>query len=271
MKKNFLEGKGVLITGGASGFGRGVANKFAKRGADLVLVDINEELLEETSKKIQQETKQTVIPIVCDVSDSKQVKAMTEQAFSELDNVYILFNNAGTAAQAGVNIIKIGEKAWDKTMNVNLKGQWLVDKNVCRKMNRQNFEPLRGKVIHTTSIAGIVVDDTLSVYSISKAGVIALTQLVAKTLAPYITSNAIAPGYHVTGIYGNSEDTVIQSMKMSDVKTPLNRIGTIKDVVNLVIFLASPKSDFITGHIFPIDGGIADAGVPPNSMRDMEF
>ena len=271
MVEKFLEGKGALITGGASGFGRGVAYAFAERGADLVLVDINEESLEEVSKNIEKETNQKVIPIVCDVSVSKQVKTMTEQAFKELDNVYILFNNAGTAAQAGVNIIKIGEKAWDTTMNVNLKGQWLVDKNVCRKMNRQKFEPLRGKVIHTTSIAGMVVDDTLSAYSISKAGVIALTKLVAKTLAPYITSNAIAPGYHVTGIYANNEDTVLQSMKMSDVKTPLNRIGTIEDVENLMIFLASPNSDFITGHIFPIDGGIADVGVPPNSMRDMEF
>ena len=271
MDEKFLKGKGVLITGGASGFGRGVANEFAKRGADLALVDINEELLEETSTKIEQETKQKVIPIVCDVSDSKQVKNMTEQVFNELDNVYILFNNAGTAVQAGVNVIKIGEKAWDTTMNVNLKGQWLVDKNICRKMNRQKFEPLKGKVIHTTSIAGMIVDDTLSVYSISKAGVIALTQLVAKTLAPHITSNAIAPGYHITGIYGNSEDTVIQSMKMSDVKTPLNRIGTIEDVINLMIFLASPNSDFITGHIFPIDGGIADVGVPPHSFREWQY
>lgn len=271
MDEKFLKGKGVLITGGASGFGRGVANEFAKRGADLVLVDINEELLEETSKKIEQETKQKVVPIVCDVSDSKQVKSMTEQAFNELDNVYILFNNAGTAPQAGVNVIKIGEKAWDTTMNVNLKGQWLVDKTVCRKMNRQTMEPLRGKVIHTTSIAGMVVDDMLPAYSISKAGIIALTKLIAETLAPYITSNAIAPGYHVTGIYGNSEDTVIQSMKMSDVKTPLNRVGTVDDVVNLMIFLASPGSDFITGHVFPIDGGIAEVGVPANSMRDKEY
>ena len=271
MVEKFLEGKGVLITGGASGFGRGVSYAFAERGADLVLVDINEALLEETSKKIEQETKQKVVPIVCDVSDSKQVKRMTEQTFNELDNVYILFNNAGTEAQAGVNIIKIGEKAWDITMNVNLKGQWLVDKNVCRKMNRQKIEPLRGKVIHTTSIAGMVVDDTLSAYSISKAGVIALTQLVAKTLAPYITSNAIAPGYHVTGIYANNEDTVLQSMKMSDVKTPLNRMGTIEDVVNLMIFLASPRSDFITGHIFPIDGGIAEVGVAANRFREWLF
>ncbi len=271
MSEKFLEGKGVLITGGASGFGRGVAKEFAKRGADLVLVDINEELLDETSKKIEQETKSKIIPIVCDVSDSKQVKKMTEQAFDELENVYILFNNAGTATQAGSDIMKISEKTWDTTLNVNLKGQWLVDKTVCRKMNRQKMEPLRGKVIHTTSIAGMVVDDTLSAYSISKAGIIALTKLMARTLAPFITSNAIAPGYHITGIYANSEDTVIQSMKISDVKTPLNRIGTIEDVVNLMIFLASPRSDFITGHIFPIDGGIAEVGVPPHSFREWQY
>ena len=104
MNEKFLGGKGVLITGGASGFGRGVAYEFAKRGADLVLVDINEELLEETSRKIEMETKQKIIPIVCDVSDSKQVKSMTEQAFNELENVYILFNNAGILSQAGSNI-----------------------------------------------------------------------------------------------------------------------------------------------------------------------
>ena len=271
MNEKFLEGKGVLITGGASGFGRGVAYEFAKLGADLALVDINEDLLEETSKKIERDTKQKILPIVCDVSDSKQVKTMTEHAFSELDNVYILFNNAGTASQAGSNIMKISEKSWDININVNLKGEWLVDKTVGRKMNRQKTEPLRGKIIHTTSIAGMVVDDTLSAYSISKAGIIALTQLVAKTLAPHITSNAIAPGYHITGIYANSEDTVLQSMKMSDVKTPLNRIGTVQDVVNLMIFLASPKSDFITGHIFPIDGGIAEVGVPAHPFKDWEY
>jgi 3-oxoacyl-[acyl-carrier protein] reductase len=271
MSEKFLKGKGVLITGGASGFGRGVANEFAKRGADLVLVDINDELLEETSKKIEQETKSKIIPIICDVSDSKQVKKMSEQTFNELENVYILFNNAGTATQAGSDIMKISEKAWDTTFNVNLKGQWLVDKTVCRKMNRQKMEPLRGKVIHTTSIAGMVVDDTLSAYSISKAGIIALTQLMARTLAPFITSNAIAPGYHITGIYANSEDTVIQSMKMSDVKTPLNRIGTVEDVVNLMVFLASPRSNFITGHVFPIDGGIAEVGVPPHSFKEWQY
>ncbi|MFW9865167.1 MAG: SDR family NAD(P)-dependent oxidoreductase [Candidatus Thorarchaeota archaeon] len=267
MIEKFLEGKGCLITGGASGLGRGTAYAFAEGGADLVLVDINQDLLYETSKDIERETKQKVLPIICDVADVKQVKKMTEQAFSELDNIYILFNNAGTAAAYGVDILKVGEKAWDLTMDVNLKGQWNVDKFVCRKMNRQKFKPLKGKVIHTSSIAGMVTDTSLPVYSISKIGIIALTQLVAKSLAPNITSNAIAPGFHATGVYGNSEEVMIQTMKDGNVKTPLNRTGTVQDVVDLMIFLASPRSNFITGHVFPIDGGIAEVGVPPNTLK----
>ena len=267
MVEKFLGGKNALITGGASGFGRGVAYAFAERGSDLVLVDINEELLEETSKKVAQATGQKVVPIVCDVSEAKQVKNMADQAFTELDNVYILFNNAGTTSAFGVDIIRIGEKVWDYNINVNLKGQWLVDKFVCRKMNRQKFEPLKGKVIHTTSIAGMVVDLDIPVYSIAKAGIIALTQLLAKSLAPHITSNAISPGYHVTGVYGNREDIMVQTMTDGHVKTPLNRIGTVEDVVGLMLFLASPRSNFITGHIFPIDGGIAEVGVPANSLK----
>jgi NAD(P)-dependent dehydrogenase (short-subunit alcohol dehydrogenase family) len=267
MIEKFLEGKGALITGGASGFGKGVASAFAERGADLVLVDINEELLMETSKKITQETGQKVIPIICDVSDSKQVKEMADRAFAELDNVYILFNNAGTASVYGMDIIKLPEKDWDYAMNINLKGQWLVDKFVCKKMRRQKLEPLRGKVIHTTSLAAIVVDEQSPVYSISKVGIIALTQILARTLAPHITSNAIAPGFHVTGIYGNREDIMVQVMKIGNVKTPLNRLGTVEDVINLMIFLASSGSDFITGHVFPIDGGIAEVGVPPYTLK----
>jgi NAD(P)-dependent dehydrogenase (short-subunit alcohol dehydrogenase family) len=268
--EKFLEGKGALITGGASGFGRGVAYAFAEWGADLVLVDINEQLLEETAKKVAEKTNKKVIPIVCDVVDSKSVKKMAEQAFKELGNVYILFNNAGTALAYGLNVIRIGEKAWDATININLKGQWLLDKFVCRQMNRQVFKPLRGKVIHTSSVYGITLSPFVPAYSISKAGVIALNKLVAKTLAPHITSNAIAPGYHVTGIYGNREDIMLQSMTDGHVKTPLNRAGTVEDVVNLVLFLASSESDFITGHCFTIDGGIADVGVPPYDL-DVEI
>ena len=267
MIEKFLEGKGALITGGASGFGRGVAFEYAKKGADLVLVDITEELLEETAKKIEVETKQKVIPIVCDISQANQVKKMAKQAFDEIDNIYVLFNNAGICPGYGKNILAVGEKTWNITMDVNLKGQWLVSKFICRNMRRQPFEPLAGKVIHTSSDFGMAVETTVPVYSISKAAVIALMQVFAKELAPKIAVNSISPGYHATKFYGNNEDVMIQTMKIGNVKTPLNRVGTVEDIVNVALFLASPASNFITGHNFVVDGGIADVGVPANYLK----
>jgi gluconate 5-dehydrogenase len=267
MIEKFLEGKGALITGGASGFGKNVAHSFAERGAHLALIDINETLLEETSKEIEQKTKRKVLPIICDVSDGKCVKKMTQQVFKELDNIFVLFNNAGMATTYGVDILHVGEKIWDKQMNVNLKGQWLVDKFVCRKMNRQKFEPLRGKVIHNASHYGISVSHLVPLYSLSKAAVITLNKLIAKTLAPFMTSNAIAPGYHPTGMYQYREDIIRQVIDDSNEKTPLNRLGTIQDVVDLVLFLASNNSNYITGHCFIVDGGITEVGVHAHKLN----
>jgi NAD(P)-dependent dehydrogenase (short-subunit alcohol dehydrogenase family) len=267
MVEKFLEGKGALISGAAGGFGKGVAEAFAERGADLVLVDVKNDMLEETSKNIAQNTGRKIIPIICDVSKSDQVEAMAKQAFEELDNIYVLFNNAGVGLQYGINILKKKEDIYDKTLDINLKGQWLVSKEICKKMMRQKFEPLAGKVIHTASAAGVVVNPALPEYSISKAGVIALAQILAKTLAPKITVNCISPGYHVTPIYNNDEKLISSMIKEGGIKTPVNRLGTVEDVVNLVIFLASPASNFITGHNFLIDGGISEVGVPAHFLK----
>ena len=125
MDEKFLIGKGALITGGASGFGKGVARAFAERGAKLALIDVNEDLLEQTSKEIQDKYKTKVIPIVCDVSNSDQVEAMAKQAYKELDNIFFLFNNAGIGVSYGRNICRVKEADWDKIMGVNFKGQWL--------------------------------------------------------------------------------------------------------------------------------------------------
>ena len=195
LEVKFLEGKGAVITGGASGFGRGAAYALAEKGADLILVDINEQLLEETAKKVEQETGKKVVPIICDVSKSDQVKAMAKQSFEELDNVYILFNNAGIADYSLRDITKVKEENWDRVMDVNLKGQWLVARALCRKMKAQKFEPLAGKVICTASVAGIDVDPFIPAYSITKMGIIGLMQLLAKTLAPKVTVNSISPGF----------------------------------------------------------------------------
>jgi 3-oxoacyl-[acyl-carrier protein] reductase len=256
MVEKFLEGKGALITGGASGFGRGAAYAFAERGADLVLVDINEELLEETSKNIAQKTGQKVIPIVCDVSKSDQVEAMAKQAYKELNNVYVLFNNAGMGIAYGRNICRVKEEDWDRIMAVNLKGQWLVAKSLWRKMKAQKFEPLSGKIICTASVAGVLLIPELPAYSITKIGVIALTKLLAKTLAPNITANAILPGFHITGIYMNSEEVVQTVLDDQNAKIPLGRIGNVDDVVDLVVYLASPGSNYITGQCISVGGGV---------------
>ncbi len=262
MEGKFLEGKGAIITGGASGFGKGVAHAFAERGANLVLVDINKELLEETSKEIEKKANQNVIPIICDVSKSDQVEAMAKQAFQELDNVFVLFNNVGVGYPYGADLLRTKEEDWDRILNINLKGQWLISKFVSKRIKKQTFEPIAGKVIHTASIAGMKVDNKTPVYTISKVGIIAMVQMLAQSLAPKITVNSISPGYHITGIYDNREDIIKMIMDDGHVKTPLNRLGTVEDVVNVLLFLASNLSDFVTGHNFPIDGGIAEVGVP---------
>ncbi len=262
MDDKFLEGKGTLITGGASGFGRGFAYAYGHRGADLVLVDINEELLEETSKGVEKETGQKVIPIICDVSKPDQVQNMAKQAFNELDNIYILNNNAGAGYGFYRDPLRLKDELFDKTIALNLKGQWMVAREVAKKMKKQTFEPLAGKIIHTASIAGVRVDPGLPDYSISKAGVIAMMQILAQSLAPRITVNALSPGYHLTGAYKNNLEAMKITMEEGHVKTPLNRYGTVEDVVNVSLFIASPMSNFITGHNFIVDGGIAEVGIP---------
>ena len=257
LEDKFLEGKGAVITGGASGFGRGAAYALAEKGADLILVDINEQLLEETAKKVEQETGKKVVPIVCDVSKSDQVKAMAKQSFEELDNVYILFNNAGIADYSLKDITKVKEEKWDRVMDVNLKGQWLVANSLLKKMRKQPFEPLAGKIICTSSQGSKLLSSILPTYCISKVGVNAMAKLFAKALAPKITVNTILPGVHTTGIYLNSEDLIKTMLKAGNTKIPLGRIGTVKDVTNVLMFLASPASDYITGQEFLVTGGMA--------------
>ena len=143
-------------------------------------------------------------------------------------------------------------------MNVNLKGQWLVAKFLGRKMKAQKFEneELSGKIICTTSIAALQFPPLLPAYCLSKVGVIALAKLLAKVLAPKITVNSIAPGIHVTGIYYNSEEFINTMINQLKIKIPLDRIGTVEDITKIVLFLASPASDYITGQCFPVDGGL---------------
>ena len=141
-------------------------------------------------------------------------------------------------------------------MAVNLKGQWLVAKSLWRKMKAQNFEPLSGKIICNASAAGLLLIPKLPAYSITKVGVMALTKLLAKSLAPQITANAVLPGFHITGIYLECEEAVQTVLDDQNIKIPLGRIGNVDDVVDLVVYLASPASNYITGQCIPVGGGV---------------
>jgi 3-oxoacyl-[acyl-carrier protein] reductase len=258
----FLEGKGAVITGAASGFGRDIALKYAELGAKLVLNDINEKGLEETVKLVKSKFGTEVLPIKADVSSWDEVDQMRKKAFSSFDNIFVLVNNAGGAVASYKNILARSEEDWHRILDVNLKGQWLMAKAFCRKMKPQKFEPLSGKVINMASIAGVRPEALTPVYSISKAGIIALTRILAEQLAPKMTVNSISPGYHITGLYNNSEQVLKDAMEVGHVKTPLNRLGTVEDVSKVAVFLASPLSDFITGENIVVDGGTIKIGVP---------
>ncbi|MHA2182774.1 MAG: SDR family NAD(P)-dependent oxidoreductase, partial [Promethearchaeota archaeon] len=136
-------------------------------------------------------------------------------------------------------------------------GQWLVLNSLLENMKKQKFEPLAGKIICTSSIGALQLPSNLPTYCISKVGVIAMAKLFAKTLAPRFTVNIILPGIHTTGIYLNSEDLIKQMMKMGNTSIPLGRIGTVDDITNMMMFLASPASDYITGQEFVVSGGLA--------------
>ncbi|MFB0559844.1 MAG: SDR family NAD(P)-dependent oxidoreductase [Candidatus Lokiarchaeia archaeon] len=252
-----LGGRIVLITGGGSGIGRAISVRYAKEGADIIVNDINLEGANETAKMIRELGRKAMV-IKADVGNSGEVEAMIEKVYNEWGRLDILLNNAGISGMPYI-LIEQTEEDWDRVMNTNLKGTWLCSKFAAIRMLEQEvkFGELRGKIINTASIAGKTATALIGAYSASKFGVIALTQVLAKELAPDITVNAICPGFHVTAIYLNSEEVVRESMKTF--KSPeilRGRLGTADDVAPLAAFLASTDSDYMTGQAINIDGGV---------------
>jgi 3-oxoacyl-[acyl-carrier protein] reductase len=259
-QENYLEGKLALVTGaGSSGFGRTMAKAFASRGADLVLNDIDMEGLKESKEVINEKYDVRIKIIKADISNLSEVKRMAEEVFATFDDLYILVNNAGI--DGGLySSLKAKEEVFDKVMGVNVKGAWNVTKTFFRKMKKQrNFKPVRGKIINIASCAGTEsgYNPFLGIYSASKAALIAFTKLWALELGSNnITVNAISPGVFLTPIYNNDPKLIRQFLETRGVKIPLDRIGDPQWVADVALFLASPKSDYITGQNIILDGGM---------------
>ena len=240
-----LSGRNALVTGGATGIGRECAVLLAKAGANIIVADINLDGAQETIGVIGHGR-----ALRCDLGDPSQVESMGRQLLSEMDGVDILVNCAGLIVYShGIQSVSVEE--WDRVLDVNLRGTYLV----CRVFMEAMKARGRGKIINFSSLAARVGGIEAGIhYAASKAGVIGFTRTLAKECGPFgINVNAVAPGVILTAPVKQQ----IQDRQQVYVdQIPLRRLGKPRDVANVVLFLASSLSDYITGAVLDVNGGI---------------
>lgn len=243
-----LKDEVAIITGGARGFGLTTAITMAKQGCNIVIADVLEKEREEAVKEIEKEGVKA-LGFHCDISkydDCAHVAEETKKAFGKID---ILVNNAGIVRDDLT--IKMKEEFWDLVINVNLKGAFNMTKSSIRHMTKAR----KGKIINVASVVGLVGNPGQANYVASKAGLIGLTKTWAKEFASRnIHVNAIAPGLVDTEITKDMTDAAKEALIQG---TPLKRFGTMQEIANGILYLASPLSDYVTGVVLRVDGGAA--------------
>ncbi|MDY0256342.1 3-oxoacyl-[acyl-carrier-protein] reductase [Gudongella oleilytica] len=243
-----MKGKTALVTGGSRGIGREIALGLAARGCNVAITFISSE---ETALKVVDELTEygvKAVAVKADTGNKEQVEEMVGQVEESLGKIEILVNNAGITRDN--LLIRMSEEDWDQVMQTNLKGAFLTTKAVVRGMMKNRY----GKIINISSVVGVMGNAGQANYSASKAGLIGLTKSTAKELASRgIRVNAIAPGFIKTDMTDALKEEVIQEMLKS---IPLGYLAEPKEISNLVNFLASEDSDYITGQVIQIDGGM---------------
>lgn len=244
-----LAGKVALITGGSRGIGKEIALGLAKLGANIAITYSSNEAkaMEVVEELIKNDVE--AIAIKGDVSVEEDVATIVKTVETTFGGIDILVNNAGITKDN--LLIRMSSKDWDDVMDVNLKGVFLCTKAVARGMMKKKY----GKIINISSVVGITGNPGQGNYSASKAGVIGFTKSIAKELASRgIRVNAIAPGFIQTDMTSVLKEDIKEAMLNN---IPLNYFGSPKDISNLVNFLASEESDYITGQVIKVDGGMA--------------
>lgn len=243
--------KCVIVTGSARGIGREIALKFGAEGANVIVFDINIDSQAETAQAVCDEIKTLggdAKYILGDVSNPDDTDALIKFAKDEFGSVDVIVNNAGITRDN--LIMRMSESDWDAVLTVNLKGAFNVIKSATRTLMKQR----NGVIINMASVSGVTGNAGQANYSASKAGLIGLTKSVAKELASRnIRCNAIAPGFIRTPMTDKLSEDIQQSYKDS---IPLKKFGQVEDIANLAVFLGSDKSEYITGQVINVDGGL---------------
>ena len=249
MTKFDIQGKVALVSGGSRGIGRAIALGLAEAGADVVLASRNMPDLEAVAHEVSEKGRRA-LPVSANIRHLSEIDNLVKQAVSEFGHIDILVNNAATNPVFG-SVFNVGEEAWDTTLGLNLKGYFFLSQAVGKVMRDRSG----GNIINVSSIDGISPRVGAGIYSISKAGVIMLTQVLAQEWGQYnIRVNAIASGVVRTrfseALWGNS---VIRE-RIED-SIALGRIAEPEEIVGIALFLASEASSYVTGQTIVLDGG----------------
>ena len=243
-----LKNKNAVVTGATRGIGREIAFTLAENGANVA---INYRTLNEDVERLIEELKSygtNIVAVKCDISDEEEVKNFIAESKKQLGSIDILINNAGITKDG--LLMRMKEKDFSDVLDVNLKGTFITTREAASIMMKQRH----GKIINISSVVGVIENAGQCNYAASKAGVIGFSKSVARELASRnITVNVVAPGFINTDMTGVLPEKVKESMLQG---IPLKRIGEPKDIANAVLFLASDLSNYITGQVINVDGGM---------------
>jgi len=245
---SLLENKTAIITGGARGIGRAIAEDFIEEGADIAVVDKFFPDDFESWKESKSAGGRKIVSRSVDVTSTSETEQVCQELAKELGRIDILVNNAGITRDK--LLMRMTEEDWDMVLTVNLKGAFNMMKALTMIMMKQKY----GKIINISSVVGLMGNAGQSNYSASKAGLIGLSKSIAKELASRnINVNCVAPGFVETDMTAKLNDDQRNAM-LSVV--PMKRTSQPSEIAGVVTFLASAKADYITGQVIAVDGGM---------------